>query len=491
MNGADPLMSDATELVAALAAREISCAELMRATLARVDALNPSFNAIVARREPEALMAEARAKDAELAAGARAGPLFGLPMAIKELENVAGLLTTKGSPLLSGNIAAADSEMVRRLKAAGAIVIGKTTSPEFALGSYSRSPVYGITRNAYDERLTAGGSSSGAAVALALRMLPLADGSDYGGSLRNPAGWNNVYGFRPSFGRIPREDLDAWTPSLGVLGPMARTADDLALLFSVQVGYHALAPLSLETYGGLYRPPLEGDLPPTRIAWVGDFGGAIPFDPGVLELARSAMATFESLGAKVEEATPDFDMQELWRAFKIIRHWHNAPLLSVYRDPVLRAQLPETAIYEVEEGLKLSAYDVSAALQTRARWSHALARFQERYDFWALPTAQCFAFAAEAKGADVIGGRRMTSYHEWMQCVVPGTMSGAPVLAAPAGFDAQGRAMGVQIASRPRDELGLLRLARAYDRATEWPKRKLPEALRDLSPTPAMNEPTK
>jgi len=474
---ADLLSSDATRLTAAIAAREISCAELMRATLQRIDTLNPRFNAIVARRDADVLMAEARAKDADLARGVALGPLAGLPMAIKELENVAGLPTTKGSPLLVGNIAAEDSEMTRRLRAAGAIIIGKTTAPEFALGSYSRSPVYGITRNAYDERLTAGGSSSGAAVALALRMVALADGSDYGGSLRNPAGWNNVYGFRPSFGRIPREDLDAWTPSLGVLGPMARSADDLALLLSVQVGQSEIAPLSLETDGAAFRAPLEGDLKAKRIAWVGDFGGAIPFDPGVLELARSSMSVLASLGADVEEARPDFDFGELWRAFKVIRHWHNAPLLSFYRDPAKRALLPGAALYEVEEGLKLSAYDVSAALQTRTRWSAAFRAFNKRYDFWAQPTAQCFAFAAEARGAARVGGRDMDTYHEWMQCVVPGTMSGAPVLAAPAGFDAEGRAMGVQIVGRPRDEIGLLRLARAYDLATGWPKKRPPAAL--------------
>ena len=390
---------------------------------------------------------------------------------------VAGLPTAKGSPLLQRFVAPADSLMVSRIKAAGAIVIGKTNVPEFALGSYSRNPVYGITRNAYDAQLTAGGSSSGASVALALRMLALADGSDYGGSLRNPAGWNNVYGFRPSYGRIPRLDPDIWTPTLGVLGPMARSVEDLALLFSVQAGFAASAPLSLPGDGRAFFPAPAPKAKGLRIAWVGDYGGAIPYDPGVLDLARSALSVFEDLGATVEEARPDMAFAPLWQAFLTLRHWHNAALLPVYEDPASRAKLPETAIYEIEQGLKLTAYDVAAASQTRSLWHASLARFHERYDVWAMPTAQVFAFPAEDKGAMRVGGRAMSSYHEWMQCVVPGTMSGAPSIALPAGFDAVGRAMGVQLVGRVQDEAGLLAAARAYDEATRWPYRRPPDAL--------------
>jgi amidase len=469
----DLLDTGACELARALTARRLSAEELMAATLDRIEALNPRHNAIVALRPREALMAEARAADA----ADIVGPLHGLPMAVKDLEDVAGLPTRKGSPLTSAAAVAADSLMVARLRAAGAIFIGKTNVPEFALGSYSRNPVYGITHNAYDERLTAGGSSAGAAVALALRMVALADGSDYGGSLRNPAGWNNVYGFRPSYGRVPKIDLDVWTPSLGVLGPMARSVEDLALLLSVQAGFAAGAPLSLPGDGAAFHPAPPPRAKGLRIAWVGDFGGEIPFEPGVLELARSAMSVFEDLGATVEEARPDFPVAALWRAFLTLRHWHNASLLPFYENPETRAKLPETAIYEIENGLKLTAYDVSAASQSRTLWHAALARFHEAYDFWALPTAQCFAFPAEARGAARIGAKAMSTYHEWMQCVIPATMAGAPVAALPAGFDAQGRAMGVQLVGRVQDELGVLALARAYDEATRWPYRRPPDAL--------------
>ena len=367
----DILESGACELVREIAGRRLSAAELMTATLDRIEALNPRHNAIVALRPRAELMAEARAADA----ADERRPLHGLPMAIKDLEDVAGLPTTKGSPLLGQTPAVADGLMVARLRAAGAILIGKTNLPEFALGSYSGNPVYGITRNAYDPRLSAGGSSSGAAVALALRMLALADGSDYGGSLRNPAGWNNVYGFRPSLGRIPRADLDLWTPSLGVLGPMARSVEDLALLFSVQAGFAAAAPLSLPGDGAGFHPAPPAKARGLRIAWVGDYGGAIPFDPGVRELSRAAMGVFEDLGAVVEEASPDFPFDSLWRAFLTLRPWHNASLLPHYDNPESRAKLPEAAIYEIENGLKLTAYEVAAASQTRSRWHESSCAF--------------------------------------------------------------------------------------------------------------------
>jgi amidase len=469
----DLLDLGACALTAKIAARELSCEELLRATLARIEALNPRFNPIVALRDSDALIAEARVKDA----GPPTGALYGLPMAVKELEAVAGLPLNKGSPALVGHVSTADSPMVARLRAAGAILIGKTNVPEFALGSHTVNPVYGPTRNAYDERLSAGGSSGGAAVALAVRMVALADGSDYGGSLRNPAGWNNVYGFRPSFGRVPRDDSDAWIPSMSVLGPMARDADDLGLLFSVQAGYDAREPLSLEGDGAAFRGPFTADMKGKRVAWVGDFGGAIPFDPGVMDVARGALKAFADMGCVVEEARPDFDVGEVWRAFKTLRQWQYAALLDLYNDPARRALLPPSAIYEVENGLRLGAYEISAAAAVRTRWTHAVRRFFERFDFWALPTAQCFAFPIETKWPTKIGGQAMESYHEWMQCVVPATMCGSPTLAAPAGFDAQGRAMGVQIVAPNHGERELLEFAGAYHRVTGWPERRRPEAL--------------
>jgi amidase len=473
----DYLECDAKELAGVIAAQDLSAEDLMAATLDRIEALNPRFNAIVALRDRETLLSEAREKDEAVRRGAPLGPLHGLPIAIKELVDVQGLPTTAGFLPLKGTIAGKDGLMTARIRSTGALIIGKTNVPEFGMGSYSFNPVYGATHNAYDERLSAGGSSSGAAVALALRMLSIADGSDFGGSLRNPAGWNNVYGFRPSAGVTPREEPDAWTSSMLVLGPMARSVEDLALLLSVQAGYDELAPLSLAGDGSEFLQPLGSNPKGKRIAWLGDWGGAMPCEPGVLDLARSAMAVLENLGCVVEEARPDFVFEELWRAFVTLRQWHNAPLLDLYREPHTRALLPEAALSEVENGLKLSAYDVARAAQARTRWSHALLPFFARYDAFALPTAQVFAFDVDSRYPTEIAGRRMTSYHEWMRSAVPAAMAGAPAVALPAGFDSAGRAMGVQLVGRPRDDLGILKLAHAYDLATRWPRRRPPPAL--------------
>ena len=472
MSTAEILDLSARGLADAIAARKLSCLELMNACLDRIEALNPRHNAIVSMRPREALRAEAREADAALARGERLGPLHGIPFAVKYTAALKGFPMTKGSPLLRDLRPEADSLMVERLRAAGVIFIGKTNVPEFALGSQTTNPIFGATRNAYDPALTSGGSSGGAAVALALRMLPLADGSDYGGSLRNPAGWNNVYGFRPSIGRVPSDGPDLWLPSLSVLGPMARDVDDLALLFSIQAGPDPRAPLALD------GPALaSGDFEPRgkRIAWLGDFGGALPFEPGVLDVAKSALKTFEDMGVEVEEARIDFSFEELWSAFLTIRHWQiGASLIGFYRDPAKRALLKDEAIYEVEGGLKLSAFDISRASETRSRWSLAVADLLRRYDAFALPTAQVFAFDVETLWPREIAGRAMRSYHEWMQCVIPATMAGSPTIALPAGFDARGRAMGLQLAGPPRGDGALLQLARAYDLRTRWPERMKP-----------------
>src|SRR5215831_2486235 len=306
----DIVMMDAGELAGAIRARKLSCVEVMTAYLDHIDRLNPKVNAIVALQERADLITQAREKDAALAGGAPVGLLHGFPFAVKDLTPVKGIRTTMGSPILKDNVPAADSAMVARVRRAGAIFIGKTNTPEFGLGSNTYNPVYGITSNAYDQSRSAGGSSGGAAVALALRMLPLADGSDYGGSLRNPAGWNNVFGFRTSFGRIPADGRDAWLPSMGVLGPMARTVPDLAMLLAVQAGYDDRVPLSMGEDPAVFHGPLETNLKGRRIAWAGDFNGAIPYEPGVLDLCKTTLKNFQSMGCIVEDAVPDYSIDK-------------------------------------------------------------------------------------------------------------------------------------------------------------------------------------
>src|SRR6266700_2749500 len=309
------VMLDGIALASAIRSRRTSCVEVMTAYLDHIDECNPSVNAIVALQDREGLLAQARERDAQVFRGESIGPLHGFPHAVKDLQPVNGIRTTQGSPILKDFVPLADSPMVERLRRAGAIFIGKTNTPEFGLGSHTYNPVYGVTRNAYDQSRSAGGSSGGAAVSLALRMLPVADGSDYGGSLRNPAGWNNVFGFRTSYGRVPADGRDAWLPSMGVLGPMARNVPDLAMLLAVQSGYDERVPLSMDADPAIFRGSLETDLKGKRIAWLGDFNGAIPYEAGVLDLCRSALRVFESLGCIIEEAVPDYSVDKIWQAW--------------------------------------------------------------------------------------------------------------------------------------------------------------------------------
>jgi amidase len=456
----------AVGLAQAIRARKVSCVEVMGAYLDRIERLNPQANAIVALQDRGDLMKQAAARDADLAAGKPVGLLHGFPHAFKDLQPAKGIRFTQGSPVFRDTIATVDSLPVERVKAAGAVVIGKTNTPEFGLGSNTFNPVYGITRNAYDPSRTSGGSSGGAAVALALDMVPLADGSDYGGSLRNPAGWNNVYGFRTTIGRVPLAGRDVWLPSMGVNGPMARNVADLALLLSVQAGFDPRAPLSMDGAGDVFRGSLAGDLKGKRIAWLGDFGGAIPNDPGVLEVCQGALKTFEAIGSHVEPAWPDYPVEKVWQAFIRLRGWQQGSnLLDIYNDPARRGLLKAEAVFEVETGAKLSAYDATAASLVRTEWTRAVAKLFERFDYMVLPTAQVFPFAAELDWPKTVGGRSMRTYHEWMQAVCLITMAGCPALAAPAGFNAAGLPMGIQIVGPQHQELACLKLAAAYEAA--------------------------
>jgi amidase len=469
---------DGATLSRTIHSRQVSCAEVMSAYLDHIERFNPKVNAIVALQERGELMAQARQRDEELARGHTHGPLHGVPHAVKDMELVKGMRSTFGSPLFRDFIPRADSLMVQRLRGAGAIIIGKTNVPEFGLGSHTHNPVYGITRNAYEPSRSAGGSSGGAAVALAMRMLPYADGSDYGGSLRNPAGWNNVFGLRPSIGRVPPDGRDDWLPSVSVLGPMARTVTDLALLLSVQAGYDDRAPLSIDGDGTRFRGSLQADLKGKRIAWGADLGGHMPCESGVLELCYAALKTFESLGCIVEDACPEYDPESVWRAAVQLRGWQQGNImLRFYQDPAKRALLKPEAIFEIETGLQLSAYDISAASVVRSEWYQALRSLFSRYDYFVLPTAQTFPFPLEWAWPQEIAGRRMSTYHEWMKGASIVSMSGCPALAAPAGFNPQGLPMGIQIVAPMRRELDCLRLAHAYEAASGWIGEHLPTLL--------------
>jgi amidase len=472
------VLMDATVLSKAIHSRRISCTEVMNAYLDHIGQFNAKVNAIVALQERQSLLALARERDAQLARGETMGPLHGFPHAVKDLQAVKGIRMTLGSPIMRDFIPAADGLMVERLRAAGAIFIGKTNTPEFGLGSHTFNPVYGVTRNAYDTARSAGGSSGGAAVSLALRMLPLADGSDYGGSLRNPAGWNGVFGFRTSIGRVPNDAHDGWLPSMGVSGPMARNVTDLAMLLSVQAGFDARVPLSLEGDGSVFQQRLERSFKGKRVAWGADFNGHTPCEPDVLEVCKAATRTLESLGCIVDDAVPKFDFEALWQATIRLRGWQQgASIQAYYDDPAKRRLLKPEAVFEIETGLRQSARDITAASVVRTDWSQTMRRFFERYDFFVVPTAQVFPFDADQRWPQEIAGQRMQTYHEWMKAALLVTMSGCPALAAPAGFNDRGLPIGIQIVAPNRQELSCLQLAYAYESAFDAAKRRLPPLL--------------
>ena len=457
--------------------RDVSCREVMVAYLDRIDAVNPAVNAIVALQPRETLLAQADERDRQLARGESCGWMHGFPLAVKDLAQTAGIVTTLGSPIFRGHVPVADSLVVERMKRAGAIIIGKTNTPEFGLGSNTYNTVYGTTLNPYDPTRSAGGSSGGAAVALALRMLPVADGSDMGGSLRNPAGWNNVYGFRPSFGRVPKlPEFDLFGQQLGVEGPMARTAADLVRLLAVQAGPDVRAPLSLLEDPAIFAEPLRGPASGLRIGWLGSLDGHLALEPGIAEVCGDALKTLESLGCVVEPTSLGFDPERLWQAWITLRSMLAGGALSAhYQDPKRRDLLKPEAIWEVEQGLTRTAHDIYRASVARSDWYRAALSLFDRFDFLALPSAQLFPFDLQSRWPAEIAGRTMDTYHRWMEVVIPATMAGLPAASVPAGFGgALGLPIGLQLIGRPRADHAVLQLAHGYDQASDWVRRAPP-----------------
>jgi len=457
----------AVALSRAIAARQVSCRDVMTAYLGHIDAVNPRVNAIVSRRPADVLLEQADACDRELARGVSRGWLHGIPQAIKDLSATQGIATTFGSPLCVDQVPTHDGLMVERMKAAGAIIIGKTNTPEFGLGSQTYNPVFGATRNAYDHGLTAGGSSGGAAAALAMRMLPVADGSDMMGSLRNPAAFNNVFGFRPTFGRVPQAPVsDVFGQQLGTEGPMGRSVVDVAHLLATQAGPDARAPLSIAEAPAVFSSNLSVDTAGLRIGWIGDWQGYLPMEAGVLDICEDALRRLETIGCVVEPATPDFDPARLWRCWNTLRHWAVAGKLApLHADADTRDRLKPEACWEIEHGLALSALDVHRANVERSAWYQSLRRAFERFDVLAMPSAQVFAFDVDTHWPAEIAGHIMDTYHRWMEVVIGASLAGVPAISVPAGFDARGRAMGLQLIGPHRADLDVLRLAAAYEQA--------------------------
>jgi len=460
-------------LSAAIRAREMSCREVMQATLARIAAVNPVHNAIVSLREPNVLLREADERDAQLARGETpAGPIgwmHGLPQAIKDAAQTAGIRTTFGSPLMRANVPAQDGLMTQRMKAAGCIVIGKTNTPEFGLGSHTFNEVFGVTRNAYDPSRSAGGSSGGAAVALATRMLAVADGSDFMGSLRNPAGWNNIFALRPSMGRVPLwPALDVWIAQMSTEGPMGRTARDVALLLEVQAGFDPRVPLSLPA-GERFADALdELDCKRVRVGWLGDLAGHLSMEPGVLGSCEQGLQRLQGLGCAVAPVQPGFSPDEIWQAWLVWRRMLVATRIAPYLvKPENRAHIKPEALWEHDQAASLTGTQfMSASIRRTAFCQEMLALF-EQSDVLALPSAQVWPFDAGQRWPSHINGREMDTYHRWMEVTIYATFAGLPCMCVPVGFSAAGLPMGMQLIGRPRSERMLLQLAHAYEQAAQ------------------------
>lgn len=440
----------------------------MASYLVRIARINPQINALVSLRADDELLAEARILDRERSEGKLRGPLHGVPIAIKDLSEAKGIRCTYGSPLYRDFVPDFDDIQVERIKAAGAIIIGKTNTPEWGFGSHSYNPVFGVTRNPYDLTRSAGGSSGGAGAALAARLVPFADGSDMMGSLRNPAVFNNVIGFRPSFGRIPAlPGRDAYLNQLATLGPMGRTVEDVVMLLNIQSGFDPRDPMSFES------DPISIDREVAakggRIGWLGDFSGHLPFEQGVLALTEKALGTFERMGFAIEAAVLNFDMERLWWAWTTLRSVFTAgSMRDSYEDPARRGSLKPEILYEVRTGLRASSADVYEASAIRTSWYQAMLKLFERFDYLVAPSAQVFPFDADIPWPREIAGRHMDTYHRWMEVVIGPSMAGLPVAALPAGFSDGGLPAGFQLIGPPRADARVLSVAAGYEAATEW-----------------------
>jgi amidase len=450
----------ALDLAARIQKRDVSARDVMTSHLARIERVNPKVNAVVTLVADRA-MADAARADERQAQGATLGPLHGLPVAHKDLVDTAGIRTTRGSPFYRDNVPTRDALIVSRIRAAGAITLGKTNTPEFGAGSQTFNTVFGATRNPYDLSKTCGGSSGGAAVALACGMVPIADGSDTGGSLRNPAAFCNVVGIRPSPGRVPSEN-GSWSP-LSVSGPMARSVADVALFLSAIAGPSPGSPLSLQEDGARFRAPLGRSFKGVRVAWWRGLGG-IPFEPEIRRVVDGSRHVFDDLGCIVEEAEPDFKGVD--EAFKVLRYASNysqyAPLVRERPDWV-----KDTIKFEVTQAERLTAADVGRAQARQAQAHEQSRQFFEKYAYFVLPVTQVAPFDVTTPYPTEIAGTSMGDYLDWMRSCWYISFMSNPAMSVPAGFTAAGLPVGIQIVGPHRDEWSVLQIAHAFEQATK------------------------
>lgn len=454
----DICLLTAVDMAASIRAKDLSAHELVSAHLKQIERVNPRVNAIVTLT-PERALEQAREADDVQALGETTGPLHGLPIAHKDLQLTRGVRTTFGSRVHKDFVPQFDSLLVERVRKAGAIMLGKTNVPEFGAGSQTFNEVFGATLNPYDLSKTCGGSSGGAAVALACRMLPIADGGDLGGSLRNPASFCNVVGFRPSPGRVP-----AWPTALGwstlsVEGPMARTVADLAFFLSALAGPDPRSPISINEPGAKFAQPLGRDFHGARVGWWKDLG-RLPVDPRVREVVDAQCRIFESIGCSVEQAEPDFAGAD--ETFKTLRFGISHLASVAFPD---RQQVKDTILWERACGAKLTACDFLLAEMKRTEIYHRMREFFDRYEFFVLPVSQVPPFDVSQHYPTEIAGVKMETYIDWMKSCYYISLTGSPAISVPCGFTGEGLPVGIQIVGRHHDDWGVLQMAYAFEQA--------------------------
>ena len=468
----DLCFATARDLAAALRQGEISSREVVETHLRQIERVNPHVNAVVTLVADRALE-EATAADEALASGAEVPVLHGLPVLHKDTHETAGVRTTQGSPLLVDNVPKRDELLVERLRDAGAIGLGKTNTPEFAAGSHTFNPVFGLTRNPYDPSRSAGGSSGGAAAALACGMAPVADGSDMGGSLRNPASFCNVVGLRPSPGRVPTWPAPAAWATMAVQGPMARTVADAALLLSAMAGPDSRSPIALQDPGTVFAAPLQRDLTGLRVAWSPDFGGALPVEPEVATVVERQVAVFEGLGCKVEHACPDLAGAE--EVFRTLRAWQFelalGPVVDRHRD-----QVKPSIVWNVEAGRALTGADIGRAEILHTQLFHRVREFFEHYDVLLVPVSQVPPFDADLEYPTEVAGVVQETYLDWMRSAYWVSATGCPALSVPAGFSGDGLPVGLQVVGPHRADLLVLQVGHAFEQQTRCGLRRPPVA---------------
>ena len=450
---------------------EQSITENIEYRLAQIRKWNPVVNAIVSMRDENDILNEALLK--EKLPNNNRGALHGEIIAVKDLANAKGFPTTQGSPIFANKIAIHDDLIVARMRAAGAIIIGKTNTPELGLGSNTFNSVFGITKNPYNLSKSAGGSSGGAAVALACDMVKYADGSDMMGSLRNPAAWNNVYGMRPTWGLVPSEPMDdLYLHKLSTSGPMAKDPNNLAILLRVLAGKDKRQPNGVPFFD-INVPLRARSLKNKRI--ISFMRWDLPFEDETKDLTEQALKKFEELGAFVEVIDLPMPMEKVWEAWITLRSWSISNSLSEeFQDPIKRKLMKKPLIWEIMRGQSLNIEEIVEASKIRSEWFKEMALLLDKYDAAVLPSTQVQPFNIEEEYPEFISNKRMDTYHRWMEVVVPASLIGLPAINLPAGFCKNGLPFGIQLIGKQFSDNNLLNIAESWHRATLLPEKYPP-----------------